>query len=42
MSLSPFTAREFADAAFLLKPFTTEKLLFTVNEVLHSSRLLTP
>lgn len=35
-------ARELANAAFLLKPFTTEKLLATVNEVIHPPKLLSP
>ena len=35
-------AHELANATFLLKPFTTEKLLATVNEVLHPPNLLNP
>ena len=42
MSSLPFTARELANADLLLKPFTTEPLLATVNKVLHPPRLLTP
>ena len=42
MSSFPFTAREPANAALLLKPFTTEPLPVTVNKVLHPPKLLTP
>jgi PAS domain S-box-containing protein len=35
-------AHELTNATFLLKPFTTEKLLATVNEVLHPPNLLAP
>jgi len=35
-------AREFTNAAFLLKPFTTEKLLATVGEMLDARKQLNP
>ena len=35
-------AHELTNTTFLLKPFTTEKLLATVNAVLHSPKLLAP
>jgi PAS domain S-box-containing protein len=42
LSENEMVARDLTNAAFLLKPFTTEKLLATVDEALHSAKHVAP